>query len=187
VLHHTANQGVGGATLTGFRQAQADGADIVVKLDGDGQMDPALIPALVRPIVEERADYAKGNRFFELEDLAAMPRLRLFGNALLSLVNKAASGYWDVMDPTNGFVAIRTLGDDAITRMLREQHLQPLARERLVVGDEHAQIGDHTDASASSCTTAARRSGRRISTSVPPSAGDASRSEPFLPYSSARR
>ena len=60
----------------------------------------------MRPIAEERADYAKGNRFFELEDLAAMPRLRLFGNAMLSLVNKAASGYWDVMDPTNGFVAI---------------------------------------------------------------------------------
>jgi dolichol-phosphate mannosyltransferase len=90
----------------GIRAALAEGADVIVKLDGDGQMDPALIPALVRPIVEERADYAKGNRFFELDDLAAMPSVRVFGNAMLSLVNKASSGYWDVMDPTNGFVAI---------------------------------------------------------------------------------
>jgi glycosyltransferase involved in cell wall biosynthesis len=106
VIRNAANRGVGGATKAGMAAALADGADIVVKVDGDGQMDPKLIPALVRPIAEERADYAKGNRFFEPEGLAAMPRVRLFGNALLSLVCKAASGYWDVMDPTNGFVAI---------------------------------------------------------------------------------
>jgi glycosyltransferase involved in cell wall biosynthesis len=106
VIRNGVNLGVGGAMKAGMRAALADGADVIVKLDGDGQMDPALIPALVRPILEERADYAKGNRFFELDGLAAMPRLRLFGNALLSLVNKAASGYWDLMDPTNGFVAI---------------------------------------------------------------------------------
>ncbi len=106
VLRNERNLGVGGATMRGYRAALADGMDIVVKLDGDGQMDAALIPALVRPIVEGRADYAKGNRFFDLEDLARMPRLRLFGNAVLSLVNKVASGYWDTMDPTNGFTAL---------------------------------------------------------------------------------
>lgn len=106
VIRNAANLGVGGAMKAGIAAALASGADILVKVDGDGQMDPKLVPALVRPIVEERADYAKGNRFFELEDLAAMPRVRLFGNAMLSLVNKASSGYWDVMDPTNGFVAI---------------------------------------------------------------------------------
>jgi glycosyltransferase involved in cell wall biosynthesis len=106
VLRHEANRGVGGATVTGYRAALADGADIVVKLDGDGQMDPRAIPRLVAPIVQQRADYAKGNRFHELEHLRAMPRLRLLGNSLLSLVNKVASGYWDVMDPTNGFTAI---------------------------------------------------------------------------------
>lgn len=106
VLLNESNLGVGGATMRGYRAALADGMDIVVKLDGDGQMDAALIPALVRPIAEGRADYAKGNRFFDLEDLARMPRLRLFGNAVLSLVNKVASGYWDTMDPTNGFTAI---------------------------------------------------------------------------------
>jgi len=106
VLRHDVNRGVGGAVTTGYRAALAEGADIVVKLDGDGQMDPAHIGRLVTPILEGRADYAKGNRFYDLEDLRAMPRVRLFGNAVLSLVNKIASGYWDVMDPTNGFTAI---------------------------------------------------------------------------------
>ena len=109
VLRHQENRGVGGALVTGYRAALADGADIVVKVDGDGQMDPAFIPTLVRPIVAGRADYAKGNRFYDLELLRAMPRVRLFGNAVLSLVSKAASGYWDVMDPTNGYTAIHRI------------------------------------------------------------------------------
>ena len=106
VLRHAANQGVGGAMITGYRAALADGADIVVKVDGDGQMDPRAIKRLVASIASGRADYAKGNRFHELEYLRAMPRVRLFGNSMLSLVNKVASGYWDIMDPTNGFTAI---------------------------------------------------------------------------------
>ena len=106
VLRHEENLGVGGATVTGYRAALEDGADIVIKVDGDGQMDPAFIPTLVRPIVAGRADYAKGNRFYDFELLRGMPRVRLFGNAMLSLVNKVASGYWDVMDPTNGYTAI---------------------------------------------------------------------------------
>ncbi|MCX5739811.1 MAG: glycosyltransferase family 2 protein [Proteobacteria bacterium] len=106
VLHHERNEGVGGATLTGYRAALADGATVIVRLDGDGQMDPALIPRLVRPILEGAADYAKGNRFFELEGLRAMPPLRLFGNSMLSFASKLSSGYWNVFDPTNGFTAI---------------------------------------------------------------------------------
>jgi len=106
VLRHAENQGVGGATVTGYREALADGADIVVKVDGDGQMDPAMISRLTRSIASGAADYAKGNRFYDLEHVRAMPRLRLFGNAVLSLINKVVSGYWNVMDPTNGFTAI---------------------------------------------------------------------------------
>lgn len=106
VLRHPENRGVGGALITGYRAALADGAEIVVKVDGDGQMDPAFIPTLIRSILAGRADYAKGNRFYDLELLRAMPRVRLIGNGILSLVNKVASGYWDVMDPTNGFTAI---------------------------------------------------------------------------------
>ena len=106
VLRHASNQGVGAATLTGYRAALADRARIVVRLDGDGQMDPALIPRLVAPIEGGEADYAKGNRFFELEGLRAMPRLRLVGNSLLSFASKLSSGYWNIFDPTNGFTAI---------------------------------------------------------------------------------
>ncbi len=107
VVHrHPENRGVGAATVTGYAAALAAGAEIVVKVDGDGQMDPAFIPTLIRGLVAGQADYAKGNRFYDFELLRAMPRVRLFGNAVLSLVNKVASGYWDVMDPTNGFTAI---------------------------------------------------------------------------------
>lgn len=106
VITHSANKGVGGAVVSGYLAALNDGMDIVVKIDGDGQMDPALLSHFVRPIVEGRADYTKGNRFFELDSLQSMPKIRLLGNALLSLINKLASGYWDVMDPTNGYTAI---------------------------------------------------------------------------------
>ena len=109
VLRHERNQGVGGATLTGYRAALEDGATVIVRLDGDGQMDPALIPRLVGPILEGSADYAKGNRFFELEGLRAMPPLRLFGNSMLSFASKLSSGYWNVFDPTNGFTAIHAM------------------------------------------------------------------------------
>jgi dolichol-phosphate mannosyltransferase len=106
VLCHAANQGVGGATLTGYRQALADGAEVLVKLDGDGQMDPSLIPKLVTPIRTGAADYAKGNRFHDLDSLRDMPRTRLLGNALLSFVSKLSTGYWNIFDPTNGFTAL---------------------------------------------------------------------------------
>lgn len=106
VLRHTQNQGVGGATLTGYRAALEAGAGVLVKLDSDGQMDPARIPALVAPILAGEADYTKGNRFFELEGLAPMPPVRLLGNAALSFLNKCSSGYWEIYDPTNGFTAL---------------------------------------------------------------------------------
>jgi glycosyltransferase involved in cell wall biosynthesis len=106
VLDHEANQGVGGAVITGYRAAIAAGATVIVKVDGDGQMDTALIPSFVAPILAGEADYAKGNRFFNLEQIGAMPPLRLFGNAVLSLMTKLSSGYWDLFDPTNGYTAI---------------------------------------------------------------------------------
>lgn len=106
VIFHEQNRGVGGATMTGFRAALEEGMEIAVKLDGDGQMDPALIPALIRPLLNGQADYCKGNRFFNPDGLVAMPKLRLIGNAVLSFLSKLSSGYWNVFDPTNGFVAI---------------------------------------------------------------------------------
>ncbi len=109
VIFHEKNQGVGGAVLTGYQAALAENIDIIVKVDGDGQMDPALIPQLIAPIVAGEADYTKGNRFFDLESVSAMPGMRLFGNAILSLMAKLSTGYWDLFDPTNGFTAISRL------------------------------------------------------------------------------
>ncbi len=107
VVVHDVNRGVGGATITGYRRALDCGADIIVKLDGDGQMAPELIPALIRPLIAGRADYAKGNRFHDLDGLSPMPPVRLLGNLALSFASKVSSGYWNLFDPTNGFTAIQ--------------------------------------------------------------------------------
>ncbi len=100
------NLGVGGAVLRGYREAMESGADVIVKIDGDGQMDPALIPSFIAPILRGAADYTKGNRFFDLSNIHRMPALRIFGNAVLSFMAKLSTGYWDIFDPTNGYTAI---------------------------------------------------------------------------------
>lgn len=106
LIKNTTNLGVGGAVKRGYLEAVARGAEIVVKVDGDGQMDTTQIKRLVFPLQNSRADYAKGNRFDRLDHLFAMPKIRLLGNAFLSLMSKVSSGYWTVTDPTNGFTAI---------------------------------------------------------------------------------
>lgn len=108
VLYHSVNQGVGAAVMTGYRAAIQESVDIIVKIDGDGQMDPSLIPSFVAPIFSGEADYTKGNRFFYLEEIRAMPTIRLVGNAILSFMSKLSTGYWNVFDPTNGYTAIHT-------------------------------------------------------------------------------
>jgi dolichol-phosphate mannosyltransferase len=106
-VRHERNRGVGGAVMTGWTEAFARGADVVVKIDGDGQMRGEDIETLVAPVLDGVAEVAKGNRFVDQAALEAMPRVRLVGNALLSFAVKAVSGYWNVLDPTNGFVAVR--------------------------------------------------------------------------------
>jgi dolichol-phosphate mannosyltransferase len=106
-LRHESNQGVGGATVTGMRYALRDGAQVVVKCDGDGQMDPQLIPALIRPISLGVADHAKGSRYHHRRALHSMPRWRLLGNLGLTFLMKLSSGYWNLLDPVNGFFATR--------------------------------------------------------------------------------
>jgi glycosyltransferase involved in cell wall biosynthesis len=106
VLQHAANGGVGRATITGYEEAVRLGAVIVVKMDGDGQMDPAYLPRLIHPISSGRADFTKGNRFYDLKALRSMPLLRRIGNLGLSFLTKAASGYWGIADPTNGYTAV---------------------------------------------------------------------------------
>jgi dolichol-phosphate mannosyltransferase len=106
VVFHEKNQGVGGAMISGYQRALELGADIMVKIDGDGQMDPSLIPRFIEPIEAGKADYTKGNRFFFLDELKQMPLVRLLGNAGLSFLTKVVTGYWNIMDPTNGYCAI---------------------------------------------------------------------------------
>jgi glycosyltransferase involved in cell wall biosynthesis len=121
LLVHEKNRGVGAAVVTGYRQALEDGAEIIVKLDGDGQMDPARICELIAPICDGEADYVKGNRFYHLESLRAMPVARLIGNAGLSFLSKLSTGYWNLFDPTNGFTAIHV----AVARRLALGKLHP--------------------------------------------------------------
>lgn len=106
VIHHSNNQGVGGAMITGYKEAISRDFDVIVKMDGDGQMDPSYIEDLVEPILNGDAEYVTGNRFYYLSYLDEMPWLRRIGNLGLSFLVKAASGYWNIFDPTNGFTAI---------------------------------------------------------------------------------
>jgi len=106
IVYHDINQGVGGAVVSGYKKSLELGMDIVVKIDGDGQMDINYLSALIQPIIEGKADYTKGNRFFDFKALQQMPKIRLFGNSGLSFLVKASSGYWNIMDPTNGYTAI---------------------------------------------------------------------------------
>lgn len=114
VIFHSANQGVGGAVITGYKAAMADGMEVIVKIDGDGQMNPQLIGSIARPVLQGYADYSKGNRFDSLDNLVSMPKLRIIGNAVLSIWSKVSSGYWTITDPTNGFTAIHRKALDAI-------------------------------------------------------------------------
>ena len=106
VIFHEKNQGVGSAVITGYKKALSEGAEILVKMDGDGQMPASHLPALLYPILNGHADYTKGNRFFSLDFLQPMPRIRKFGNAILSFMSKLSTGYWQMMDSTNGFTAL---------------------------------------------------------------------------------
>ena len=106
ILDHKENQGVGEAMITGYNQAVTIGAEILVKMDGDDQMDPEKIEELVFPIFNQDADFTKGNRFLHQTQLSSMPLLRRIGNWGLTFLVKAASGYWQIFDPTNGFTAM---------------------------------------------------------------------------------
>ncbi|MDB9740079.1 glycosyltransferase family 2 protein [Amylibacter sp.] len=106
VIYLSKNLGVGGAVISGYQMAMKSELDIVVKIDGDGQMDPRFIDYLIEPILSKTCDYTKGNRFFFIEDFKDMPKLRIFGNVVLSFINKLSTGYWNIFDSTNGFTAI---------------------------------------------------------------------------------
>src|SRR5215216_3466410 len=108
LIRHPSNLGVGGAMVTGYRKALELGAQIIVKMDGDGQMDVDHLPELLSPLIDGQADYTKGNRFRDFKSLQKMPLIRRVGNMGLAFLSKAATGYWTLFDPTNGFNAIRS-------------------------------------------------------------------------------
>lgn len=121
VIFHPKNLGVGGAVITGYKKALELQCDIVIKMDSDGQMDPAYITHLIQPVIHGSAGYTKGNRFVDFKALRSMPTLRLMGNSALSFMVKSCSGYWNIMDPTNGYTAIssdalRKLNPDKISK-----------------------------------------------------------------------
>ena len=107
IIRHPETRGVGGATVSGMQRALELGADLVVKIDGDGQMDPTQIESLLHPLIHQGYDYAKANRFLHANALRQMPRHRLVGNFLMTFLTKLASGYWHIFDPQNGYVAIK--------------------------------------------------------------------------------
>ena len=107
VIFSSENLGVGGATKRGLELISDHDIDIAVKLDADGQMNIHLIPDLIKPIITGEADAVKGNRFTSLDNVVAMPKIRILGNLGLSFLNKLSTGYWELFDPTNGFIAFK--------------------------------------------------------------------------------
>ena len=107
VIQHIVNKGVGGAVKTGYKKALELGYEVIVKIDGDGQMDSSKLLELVDPIIKGKSDYTKGNRFFEMDAVQQMPKIRILGNMGLTFMTKFSSGLWHIFDPNNGFTAIR--------------------------------------------------------------------------------
>lgn len=128
VIEHAQDQGVGGATMTGYMHALQAPAEVVIKLDGDGQMDPAQVLRFASPPLSGHADYAKGNRFHRVGFLPGMPWVRLAGNAALSFLTKLSSGYWQIADPTNGYTAVRS-------ELLHELELERIAKRYFFESD----------------------------------------------------
>lgn len=141
-VRHTTNQGVGGAMLTGYAIALGLGAEVIVKMDGDDQMDSDHLPLLLLPILRGEADYTKGNRFVHTYALGQMPPIRRIGNFGLTFLTKLATGYWNMFDPNNGYTAmharvLRLINTDAISRryFFESSVLMDLQRVRAVVED----------------------------------------------------
>ncbi len=106
LLKHMSNQGVGGAIASGYIWCREQDIDIAIVMAGDAQMDPADLPALLEPILNEKYDYTKGNRLYTGDAWNLIPRVRYLGNAAMSLLTKIASGYWQVADSQSGYTAI---------------------------------------------------------------------------------
>ena len=106
LIRHSQNGGCGGALATGYIWARDNGFDVAVRMDGDGQMDPSDLESLLEPVVNGETDYSKGNRLYTGEAFKMIPKARYFGNSILTLLTKIASGYWHVADSQSGYTAM---------------------------------------------------------------------------------
>jgi glycosyltransferase involved in cell wall biosynthesis len=106
VLSHERRSGVGAATVTGYRRAMAEELDVVAVMNGDNQMDAEDLPTLVAPVARGELDYSKANRLSTGLAWQLIPKTRFFGNAILSMLTKIASGYWHVADSQSGYTVI---------------------------------------------------------------------------------
>ncbi len=122
LIAHDKNQGVGGAIASGYKWARDNDIDMAVVMAGDGQMNPADLPALLNPIVKDQADYSKGNRLFSGQAFEKIPTIRYLGNSVLSLFTKIASGYWNIADSQSGYTVINKKGLKSINWDIMYKH-----------------------------------------------------------------
>jgi glycosyltransferase involved in cell wall biosynthesis len=113
-VRHAVNLGVGASIIDGYKLALKDGMEIIAVMAGDNQMDPQQLPGLLAPVIEGRADYSKGNRLVSKESRKGMSSWRSLGNFMLSVITKIGSGYWQIMDPQNGYTAVTRQALEAI-------------------------------------------------------------------------
>lgn len=126
LIRHMKNQGVGGAIASGYMKSSELNVDAAVVMAGDGQMDPTDLPELLDPVILNDVDYTKGNRLFTGEAYQKIPKIRYFGNAVLSLLTKIASGYWHVADSQTGYTVIGRRALDAIDwKLMYKRYGQP--------------------------------------------------------------
>ncbi len=142
LLANATNAGVGAATVRGYREALELQSDVLVKVDGDGQMPLEYLGALLDPVVGGGYDYAKGNRFSDRAALRAMPKRRLAGNIALTFLSKLASGYWHIVDPQNGFTAVSA--DALRTLDLNRLHPRYFFEDDMLIqlNARHARVKD---------------------------------------------
>lgn len=106
LIEHTENGGVGAAIATGYKWCKDHGVDCTAVMAGDGQMDPDELIGICEPVIKEDIDYVKGNRLSHKSAKYLIPAKRYFGNSILSIMTKMASGYWRVSDTQTGYTAV---------------------------------------------------------------------------------
>jgi glycosyltransferase involved in cell wall biosynthesis len=106
LINHLENGGVGAAIATGYKWCKDHDIDCTAVMAGDGQMDPNELESICRPVIDEGIDYVKGNRLIHRSAWLVIPKVRFFGNSILGILTKIASGYWHVSDTQTGYTAI---------------------------------------------------------------------------------